>query len=135
MSYDWSRDQFVLGTFNKTLADSLQWYSASYNEKKTSGPFYAKMQGAASDHGNLWIASSHGGKKENRSVLHFGKYIPGNVPDLSQFKKLHYPPGLEDIHISLTSDNIWMLTEFGPHGGLSLNNRIVFATKKDKLMP
>ena len=129
MSYDWSRDQFVIGTFNENQAKSLQWYTAPYKEKKTGGPFYKKMQGAASENGNLWIACSYG--RKNKSQLYYGNYTPGDIPDLSRFKELHYPPGLENIHISLTSDNIWMLTEFGPHEGSS-NNRIVFATKKDK---
>jgi len=141
LSYDRTRKQFLTGVFDKTRESPLQWYPQPVKMRtrylvppgkvKTCGPFFKKMQGAASENGILWVASSYG--RGSSSNLRVGRYTPGVAPGNSKFRRFSYLPGLEDIHIS-KSGNIWLLTEFGPHEGL-LNNRIVFATKKRFLMP
>lgn len=132
ISYDQTRDAFVIGTFSRQRAQSLQWYAARSSTIVTGGPFFKEMQGVVSGNGRLWVACSYG--RYNRSRLYYGAYTPGETPDLSRFTKIHYPAGLEDMYLSMTSDTIWMLTEFGPHEGLS-NNRMVFAVRMQSLAP
>lgn len=132
ISYDRTRDAFVIGTFSRKRAQSLQWYGAQNKSIVTGGPFFKEMQGVVSGNGRLWVACSYG--RYNRSRLYWGAYTPGETPDLSRFTEIHYPAGLEDMHMSKTSDNIWMLTEFGPHEGFS-NNRLVFAVRMQSLTP
>ena len=127
MSFDWSRDQFLIGTFDKTEARDLQWYTTpdDATSEIREGPFYEKMQGAGSHKGNLWISTSW---SKNPSTLYYGKVTPGSTRlDLSRFRSKRYPPGLEDIHVSKSSGNIWTLTEFAP------SRLVVFAVKRWKL--
>lgn len=144
LAYDWSRSQFVVGTFtdksahnvsggeSKASGAKLAWYAypgwAQYASVRSN--FYPQMQGAVSEDNYLWTSHSYG--RSNPSHLHVDCYRPGDSTGYT--RRWTYPPGLEDMHRALTSDNIWMLTEFGPHEG-SGNNRIVFATDHDRLKP
>jgi hypothetical protein len=56
------------------------------------------------------------------------------VPSGQSWRVYKLPPGLEDLHASKSSNNLWLLTEFGPNEG-SGNNRIVFAIRRDQLNP
>lgn len=157
LSYDWDRDQVLVGSFNKCSSphtdtpacllnskNRLAWYTIDRvsRDSPSCAPFFSEMQGAGSainpysENHVLWVASSYG--RFNRSHLHITNINAESCYDrgfgLTNYRTITYPPGLEDMHVSLTSDNIWMLTEFGPHEGSS-NNRVVFATKKEKLMP
>lgn len=133
VSYDWSLDKFLVGTFSKSTPKCLQWYTSEYLSHETSGPFYLEMQGAASSDGMLWIACSYG--RDNPSRLHFGNCMPGESPALSNFSETEFPPGLEDIHASQSSENLWILTEFPPTQGEYKgipNERKVFAIRKSQ---
>jgi hypothetical protein len=157
LSFDWDRDQILVGSFYQcsdrhkdtpdcilSAQNRLAWYSIGQVNSNSPfcAPFFSEMQGAASakdpnsDQQILWIASSLG--KSNPSHLHIMRKNSGacfqSGLNISDYRKIDYPPGLEDMHISLSSNNIWMLTEFGPHEG-SRNNRVVFATRKERLMP
>lgn len=127
LSYDWSQERFLTGTFDKKCRQSLLWYDSAQDTKELAGPFYKKMQGAASEEGHLWISTSF--NRYRKSHLYHGAYTPGEVPDLTIFKKTTYPPGLEDLHLSPSSDHLWMLTEFGSREGF-FNNRMVFSINK-----
>lgn len=168
LSYDWSRQQVVVGscyecssshiascqnaTCRNNTQNRLAWYTVGQvnGSSPSSAPFFSEMQGVASDNGVLWTTSSYG--RNNYSHLHIANFdVDTCNGDNAEFtyEALVYPPGLEDMHISLPSDannynpNIWMLTEFGPNEGgykdatgtYQKNNRIVFATKKNYLMP
>ncbi len=132
MSFDWSRNEFLFGSFEYAGAGpgTLEWTSA---EMTTSNQFYEIMQGAASNNNRLWIATSYG--RGNNSKLYYGNYVIGDTPDLSTFKSDVHPPGLEDLDISATSNRIWFLTEFGPHEGASTNHRNVFYADRDQYFP
>ncbi len=143
LSFDWSRDQFLVGSFIDKRAHDLDdpdtdssaklaWYSSSGSAPKATprGPFYPQMQGAGADGRYLW--TTHSWDRKYKSHLHVDCYEPGRSIGIE--KSWVYPPGLEDIHISKSSDNIWMLTEFGKKEGRG-NNRDVFATKRSKLKP
>ena len=178
LSYDWSRKQVLVGTFNDCCVEyengtcktsgwgdktdktdnptnctnddkgknSLAWYSIDPvvdpvdTSFKCDDNFFYEMQGAVSDDNALWLAASYG--RKNESHLHIATLDDTDPCSYNKNKSISYPPGLEDMHISRTSGNLWMLTEFGPCEpknvlGLCLgpNDRIVFATKKEKLMP
>ena len=159
MSYDWDRDQILVGRFYKcpgqkgpsektscslSPKNQLTWYSIGEVNRNSPycTPFISEMQGAGSMRYKntadriLLIATSYG--RSNKSHLHVMRtnkekcYKEGF--DIKSDRILNYPPGLEDIHVALTSQNVWMLTEFGPHEGSS-NNRVVFAVKKEHLQP
>ena len=155
LSFDWEQDKFLVGSFEKCskkhrdTADCLMrsdnrlaWYTlGDVDENSPScAPFFGEMQGAASgltSRGHtLWVASSYG--RCNDSHLHIANFSPGhcNSPDreISNLRVLTYPPGLEDLHLSQTSEDLWMLTEFGPHEGQK-NNRVVFAVQRRELLP
>ncbi len=143
LSFDWSRNKFLVGSFTdksrhgpdtetRSSLARLAWYrdpsSASTVMRRRF--FYKQMQGAGAEHGYLWTTHSYGRNWD--SHLHVDCYRPGQIPNYR--KRWTYPPGLEDIHISQSSNNIWMLTEFGTAEG-SDNNRDVFATKRFRLRP
>ena len=144
LGYDASKNLFVVGSFSQkesySDANKIAWYKYENGKAKmvASTTFVKEMQGAVSGvdaKGNnvLWVSCSYGGK--NRSRLHTMNYkinADGSVT-LSNKRKVTYPPGLEDIHIS-KSGNVWLLTEFGPKEVIT-SNRVVFAVKKSKLMP
>ena len=127
LSYDWSTEQFITGTYHKKEKRSLQWYNPAQNTTNLDGPFYKKMQGAAAADSHLWISTSFG--RYGKSHLYHGTFTPGETPDLASFKKTPYPPGLEDLHLSPSSNQLWMLTEFGSCEGF-FNNRMVFSIKR-----
>jgi hypothetical protein len=134
ISIDRDSDRILIGTFDRKNPQPLTW------ESLTSGkvipdrpfPFYKEMQGAVSMNERLWISCSFGRVK--KSTLHYGKYLPGEVPDLEPFERQRYPAGLEDLYLSEDSQDLWMLTEFGPLCS-PFSNRTVFAVKRDELMP
>ena len=158
MSYDWDANQMLVGTFHrcgKTHSDTetcrsqknnkLVWFPLSQTNRAFSsvcGPFFSEMQGAATGRiagiGQpiLWAASSYG--RSGISHLHISTVNRGSCSRegarLGKVRTITYPPGLEDLHISKSSGDIWMLTEFGPHEG-SGNDRVVFVTHKNKLKP
>ena len=61
------------------------------------------MQGAAKDGDRYFIAMSYG--RNSRSTLKVG--------NSAKWSEYSFAPGLEDLHVSKTSDNLWLLTEFG----------------------
>jgi hypothetical protein len=155
MSFDWTKNKIVLGSFNKckdyhsdkvecviSHQNRIMWYENSLTDVEDNfcSPFLSEMQGVASmnkdsDDQIIWISCSYG--RNHESHLHIIEANTSNckIKDVS-FKKnriIEYPPGLEDLHLAKTSDNLWLLTEFGPHEGN--NNRIVFAIKKNKIKP
>ena len=158
LSYDWQADRLLVGSFHKcgkTHSDSescrshpnnkLVWVPLSNPSKAFSnvcGPFFSEMQGAASgsvagfNRPVLWSASSYG--RNGISHLHITTFnrdsCSNRGPQMGETSVVTYPPGLEDIHISKSSSNLWMLTEFGPHEGKG-NNRVVFVTRREKLLP
>mmetsp|Transcript_26396 Transcript_26396/g.49518 ORF Transcript_26396/g.49518 Transcript_26396/m.49518 type:complete len:364 (+) Transcript_26396:40-1131(+) len=159
MSYDFSRSQFLVGTFYQCSSyhedtseclnephDTFTWYSAGTATSTTPScqPFFSEMQGAQSatmaDEYVLWSSSSYGSSHE--SHLHIAT-LPDDKCDSSSnvsktFRTVVYPPGLEDLHRSSASspyaDYVWSLTEFGSNDG-SGNTRRVFAMNIEDLMP
>ena len=156
MSYDWSKDKILIGTFNKcknyhsdnvecivSHQNKLMWYENNL-ENVTSGfcsPFLSEMQGAASMNTSntnqiIWLSCSYG--RNNNSHLHIIETNIGDCLDseisIDKNKTITFPPGLEDMHLAKTSENLWLLTEFGPHEGNN-NNRTVFAIKRNKIKP
>lgn len=144
LSFDWTRNKFITGSFanseahdvsggeSKDAGAKLHWFGTSSEASDANlqhSNFYPQMQGAVSENNYLWSTHSYG--RSNRSHLHVDCYSPGDSTGYK--RRWSYPPGLEDMHRSLTSDNLWMLTEFGPHE--AGNNRIVFATDSDLLKP
>jgi len=134
LSYDWSQDKFLTGTFDENLARFLYWYSLDSRCGIYCGPFFKKMQGSASYDNKLWIVCSYG--RDKPSHLYYGEYRLGSSPKISNFSKTEFPPGLEDIHTSKTSENLWLLTEFPPSQGSYQgvpNERKVFAIRRNKI--
>ncbi len=144
LSFDWNREQVLFGSFNKNrnkeFKNRLAWYTIGSINSNSSvcAPFFYEMQGAGSAEGALWVASSYGLKEKSHLYI---APISKNFADCPSIegpiRDIQYPPGLEDIYISSLGD-IWMLTEFGPAETIpphETNHRIVFATKKDKLLP
>jgi len=118
------------------------WYDNNLEDVKSSycSPFLSEMQGAASMNKNsssqiIWISCSYG--RNNESHLHV---LESNIDDcinseisIIKNKIITLPPGLEDLHLAKTSENLWLLTEFGTHEGN--NTRTVFAINKNKIKP
>ena len=156
MSYDYDKNKVLIGEFNKCSnkhTDSLKctlnknnrlsWYTIGKENKKLAScaPYFSEMQGAVSfkdpvsSQHFLFTTSSYGIK--NESHLHITNissaecYTDGS--GMTNYRELSYPPGLEDMHVSKDSKNVWMLTEFGPNEG-SKNNRVVFTVKTEKLV-
>ena len=159
LSYDSDRKQFLTGTFRRcqgkhTALEScrehgnarLAWFRPDDvgPDSPACGPFFCHMQGAGSSRDEvtgrdiLWITSSWG--RRNPSLLHI---MNTDIDDslktgdaaIDHYRKLIYPPGLEDIHVASGSENVWFLTEFGPHEGKASNHRVVFAVKRQEIMP
>lgn len=156
MSYDYNKNKILLGSFNNCIEKNdnplgcmlnkknrLSWYSVDIASKKSSScyPYFNQMQGAVSianpnsNNDILFVASSYG--RENKSRLQVVNMNKGECYTkgigMTNYRELLYPPGLEDMHISKDSKNIWMLTEFGSNEGIN-NNRIVFNTNVKKLL-
>lgn len=123
MSYDYSRNKFLIGSFHKKKTKHLLWQDPASQSTFIKNLNFKKMQGAVSKANRLWISTSYG--QFRNSALHEGEINSEGKAKLSNFRKIQLPPGLEDLHISSTSENIWTLTEFGPHEGF--NNRVVFS--------
>lgn len=110
----------------------LVWFedgTASMTWPKPCSPFFSEMQGAVSAQidGNtttVIIASSYGHYAD--SHLHIVRNFDRLACKMSSdgFDTLHYPAGLEDLHIEVDPKsqgrNLWALTEFGA--------RMVFVT-------
>ena len=166
MSYDYSRKKTLVGTFrgcagSSTSAHSdsiecvlhsgnkLAWFKGKNVNENSSycAPYFSEMQGAASmahpvtDRDILWTAQSYGRSKH--SDLHIMYHDSKNCFDrgkgLTHFRKITYPPGLEDIFVDGDKHDslLWMLTEFGGNedGSLGSNNRYVFGTRVNQLFP
>jgi len=154
MSFDWDKNLVLTGTFvkckdyhsdaetcRKKVNNKLSWYriGEADNPVKTCGPYFSEMQGSGvfrntvSGRRTLIIASSYGDSKASHiHLMDMGMNICDESFDHnSEYKTISYPPGLEDVHVSLNSKNIWFLTEFGPHEGR--NNRAVFAIDRNHL--
>lgn len=166
LSYNWDNNEFVVGAYNNCRNDGgnedgphdnapecfkdknkIGWYSSIVNNEisdfRRCGYFYSEMQGAALASSraagydrNFWISASWG--RGHDSTLYYGQ-LNTNTCEFTKIasQKKIYPAGLEDIHYALTSDNIWMLTEFGSNERASghNNNRVVFAVKKHLVTP
>lgn len=159
LSYDPTREQFLTGTFRRcqgkhTAREScrehgdarLAWFRLDDvgPDSPAFGQFFCHMQGAGSFRDEvtgrdiLWITSSWG--RRNPSLLHIMNTdidagLKTGDADIDHYRKVIYPPGLEDIHVASTSENVWFLTEFGPHEGKAANHRVVFAVKRREIMP
>lgn len=159
MSYDWSRQQILIGTFHKCISTNyhidttecmdspenmLAWIPRPFFEAPGGWPYYcedswfSEMQGAASeDWYFLYVSSSWGRTKP--SHLHVVELLYPvefcKKPHVHLMNTIEYPPGLENLHLTKSSGNLWMLTEFGPdEDSANLgNNRTVFVTKTSKL--
>ena len=156
MSYDWTRGQIVYGSFYdcsgiKPHSDSLncltqnptQHQVAYYdignakNESSVS-TLFTEMQGVGTHAGKVYVSCSYGSRYNSHFHYADALYDLENSHNLALWNSLYktfiLPPGLEDIHVSLTSNNIWTLTEFAPgESGSFVNNRIVFAIDRDYL--
>ncbi len=156
LSFDRSTGLFLTGVFEKegdgnhrsvifsdnegySSESKLLWFSPYTGEWYRHSGFYTELQGAASDAGVLWTTSSNG--RSHNSHLHLDCFTPTDLSSQTiSGDRIVYPPGLEDMHVSAGSDNIWMLTEFGPDEknstiGSKTNHRVVFAVDRDKIMP
>jgi hypothetical protein len=159
MSYDSSRSKFLVGTFyqcssyhedtSECLVDSndtFTWYSAgaASSTTPTCQPFFSEMQGAVSSTVDgkflVWCSSSYGSGHD--SHLHIATLLNDQCNASSsvskQYRTVTYPPGLEDLHRSVSSsryvDYLWGLTEFGSNDGTG-NTRRVFSMDLGELMP
>ena len=134
LSYDWTRNKLVTGTWKKgdDPQQRISW-GTSTSDFYSSNTKYHDLQGAGSENGTAWISQSFGRNKKSKLLIRRIKFESGRYR-LSGDRKVKYPPGLEDIHVSKTSDNIWLLTEFGPKEKGSAD-RIVFAVKKWRIKP
>jgi hypothetical protein len=157
LSMDWDRNQYLTGKFKECTGKhssnsncrnhqsaQLCWIDAEREvaDSPACGPFFCNMQGAASAKNPeskkdvLWIACSYG--RARSSLLHVVELNRDHKTmegiKLVGHRQLKFPPGLEDLHVSKTSDNLWLLTEFGPHEGIG-NNRVVFAIKRSSFLP
>ena len=125
----------------------LVWFAegeVSLTQPNYCSPFFSEMQGAVSarndtsNKGNsskftLWIVSSYGPYADSHLHIVSG-FDPLSCTDhsfageLSDMKTLHYPPGMEDLHIEENKKDeryMWMVTEFG--------TRMVFSTSLEAL--
>lgn len=163
LSYDWSLQQILLGTFyqcSSSHSDSaecmsnsnnrLMWYSVGSVSAASDycAPFFSEMQGAASgqepttNSSILWTTSSYGSSHDSHlhinSVRNDINYCNGIPEDITKYRVVSYPPGLEDLHISGVPSRyvnyLWMLTEFGSNDGTG-NIRKVVATDVTYLLP
>ena len=117
----------------------LVWFqdgggSVSMKRPKPCSPLFSEMQGAVSvstnDTTTLLISSSYGPYAD--SHLHIVRNFDRRSCKMAEgdFQTLHYPAGLEDLHIQEDSKSkrryLWGLTEFG--------TRMVFAIPLDALL-
>jgi len=125
----------------------LVWFAeeeVSLTQPNYCSPFFSEMQGAVSARSGtsnkghsskfiLWIVSSYGPYADSHLHIVSG-FDPLSCTDhsfageLSDMKTLHYPPGLEDLHIEENNKDeryMWMVTEFG--------TRMVFSTSLETL--
>ena len=117
----------------------LVWFedgggSVSMKRPKPCSPLFSEMQGAVSvstdDTTTLLISSSYGPYAD--SHLHIVRNFDRRSCKMAEgdFQTLHYPAGLEDLHVQEDSKNkhryLWGLTEFG--------TRMVFAIPLDALL-
>ncbi len=115
LSYDWLRGEFVGGKFHRTdrTQGRLNRFTKEGFLTENLHTVETKMQGATSFGSNIWIARSYGKGNESEIVSACEDPMAG----MGRYNKARYtyPPGLEDLHASFSSNNLWMLTEFGPH--------------------
>ena len=117
----------------------LVWFedgggSVSMKRPKPCSPLFSEMQGAVSvstnDTTTLLVSSSYGPYAD--SHLHIVRNFDRRSCKMAEgdFQTLHYPAGLEDLHVQEDSKNkhryLWGLTEFG--------TRMVFAIPLDALL-
>lgn len=123
LSFDWSRNLFLTGTFDKNKKNKLLWFDDKFKAVITE-KYLKYMQGAVSQNGHLWVSTSFGRHRDSTLFIR-------NCCDF-RVREIKMPPGLEDLEMRRSENHIWTLTEFGPHervahGPGRFNNRIVFS--------